>query len=372
MAACPKQTSFSSEVEKPTYFLNKSHHNDIVEMPSPSLNYPSAKEGYRIRLISGTANHELADDIAEWLGVTLEKSDIKRFADGEINIHIHENVRGADVFVIQPLCPPNVNDAIMELLLLIHTLRLSSAKRVTAIVPYYAYGRQDRKVKPRVPISASVVAQLIEAMNPSRVVTVDLHCGQIQGFFHNTPVDNLFAENEIILHLKSHNFPPSKLVIVSPDAGGVMRANRVADKMKARNVVTILKRRLEANKIDSMQVVGDVTGTISVIVDDMIDTGGTLCKAAELLKKNGAEQVYAVATHGVFSQTAMEKINESCLEEVCVTDSLPQTENQKKCPKLKVVSLAPLLAEVIRRLHNEQSLSNLFDSPSKPLSSLAI
>ena len=200
----------------------------------------------------------------------------------------------------------------------------------------------------------------MEAMCPSRVVTVDLHCGQIQGFFHNTPVDNLFAENEIIRHLKSHNFPKDKLVIVSPDAGGVHRANRVADKMKAKGVVTILKRRLEANRVDSMQIVGDVAGAYVVIVDDMIDTGGTLCKAAGMLKEHGAFQVYAVATHGIFSGNAMEKINDSCLEEVCVTDSIPQKENLAVCPKLKVITLAPLLAEVIKRLHNEQSLSNLF------------
>jgi len=275
---------------------------------SPSLaSVPQAKEGYRIRIIAGRGNTVLADSIAKWLGVQLEKSEIKSFNDGEISIHINDNVRGADVFVVQPMCPPNVNDNIMELLLLIHTLRLSSAKRVTAICPYYGYGRQDRKVKPRVPISASAVAQLLEAMCPSRVVTVDLHCGQIQGFFHKTPVDNLFAENEMLHHLKSLNFPLDKLVIVSPDAGGVLRANRVADKMKAKNVVTILKRRLTAGVVDSMQLVGDVSGSIAVIVDDMIDTGGTLCKAASLLKEHGAVQVYALATHGIFSSNAMEK-----------------------------------------------------------------
>eukprot|EP00009_Paramoeba_aestuarina_P017750 CAMPEP_0201539660 /NCGR_PEP_ID=MMETSP0161_2-20130828/70527_1 /ASSEMBLY_ACC=CAM_ASM_000251 /TAXON_ID=180227 /ORGANISM="Neoparamoeba aestuarina, Strain SoJaBio B1-5/56/2" /LENGTH=541 /DNA_ID=CAMNT_0047947071 /DNA_START=84 /DNA_END=1709 /DNA_ORIENTATION=- len=343
--------------------LTISDADPVIAHPSPSLHaVPQAKEGYRIRLLSGTANRDLSLRISEALGVKLESADNKKFADGEINLQIHENVRGADVYIIQPMCPPNVNDNIMELLLLIHTLRLSSAKRVTAICPYYAYGRQDRKVKPRVPISASAVAQLLEAMAPSRVVTVDLHCGQIQGFFHQTPVDNLFAENEMLHHLKSKNFPKDKLVIVSPDAGGVLRANRIADKMRARGIVTILKRRLKANAVESMQLVGDVTDTITVIVDDMIDTGGTLCKAAALLKENGATKVYAVATHGLFSGPAMERINNSCMEEVCVTDSIPQKENLKVCAKLTVITLAPLLAETIRRLHTEKSLSNLFDS----------
>jgi len=358
--------------EKPQYFLARSAPmtTDGVA-PSPSLKPIANAQGYRVRIIGGNGNPQLSQDIAEWLGTSLESADIKRFSDGEINIHIHENVRGADVFIIQPMSPPHVNDNLMELLLLIHTLRLSSAKRVTAIVPYYGYGRQDRKVKPRVPISASAVAQLMEAMCPNRVVTVDLHCGQIQGFFHKTPVDNLFAENEIILHLRNHKFPKDQLVIVSPDAGGVGRATRVADKVRARNVVTILKRRLEANKVDSMQVVGDVTGTICVIVDDMIDTGGTLCKAAELLKSNGATQVYAIATHGIFSDPALERIMSSCLEEVCVTDSLPQAENLERCPKLKVITLAPLFAEAIRRLHREESLSGLFGSKERAPSALS-
>jgi ribose-phosphate pyrophosphokinase len=201
-------------------------------------------------------------------------------------------------------------------------------------------------------------------MAPSRVVTVDLHCGQIQGFFHSTPVDNLFAENEMLHHLKSKKFPKEKLVIVSPDAGGVLRANRIADKVGARGIVTILKRRLKAGSVDSMQLVGDVSDTITVIVDDMIDTGGTLCKAAALLKDNGAQKVYAVATHGLFSGPAMQRINDSCLEEVCVTDSIPQKKNLAVCSKLTVITIAPLLAEAIRRLHIEKSLSNLFD-PSK-------
>src|SRR3989338_610885 len=258
-----------------------------------------------------------------------------------------------------------VNSNLMELLLLLHTLRFSSAKRITAIVPYFAYARQDRKTKPRVHISASVVAQLIEAMHPDRLVTVDLHCGQIQGFFHHTPVDNLYAENQILEYLKGKGFltNPESLCIVSPDAGGVGRATRVANKTGAKHIVTILKRRVAAGQVDSMQLVGDVSGLICVIVDDMIDTAGTLCKAAQLLKDNGAAQVYAFTTHGLLSGPACDRINSSCLEEVCVTDSIPQEARIAVCPKLTVISLADLLADAIYRLHNEESLSELFTEP---------
>eukprot|EP01098_Paradermamoeba_levis_P008900 TRINITY_DN3673_c0_g1_i1.p1 TRINITY_DN3673_c0_g1~~TRINITY_DN3673_c0_g1_i1.p1 ORF type:complete len:333 (-),score=111.51 TRINITY_DN3673_c0_g1_i1:88-1086(-) len=319
---------------------------------------------YNIRLIVGSANKKLGQEIAAILGSSVEDCDISKFADGEINIHIKNNIRGSDVFILQPTCPPDVNGHIMELLLLIHTLKLASAKRISVIMPYYGYARQDRKVKPRTPISASAIAQLIEAMGPHRVVTVDLHCGQIQGFFHDTPVDNLFSDNVFISYIQQKNIPPNDLVIVSPDAGGVAKARRIADRIGAFSVVTILKRRVAANKVDSMQIVGEVNGKIAIIIDDMIDTGGTLCKAAQVLKDAGALQVVACATHGLFSADALDRINNSVLEEVCVTDTIPQDKNSDKCKKLVVRSVVPLLAEAIRRLHEEKSLSLLFENNS--------
>lgn len=317
-------------------------------------------DGYKLKIISGNANPKLAKEISEYLQIPLEPAEVSQFADKEISIHIPYNVRGSDIYIIQPTCT-DVNKNLMELLLMIHTLKLSSAKRITAIVPYFGYARQDRKVKPRVPISASAVAQLIEAMGPSRVVTVDLHCGQIQGFFHQTPVDNLFAENEFIRYLKEKNFNPEETVMVSPDAGGVVRARRLADKFGAVGVVTILKRRVQANQIAEMQLVGEVSGKNCVIVDDIIDTGGTLCKAAELLKESGALEVIACASHGLFNHPALDSINSSYLTEVCVTDSINQEYTSSKCPKIKVISLVPLLAEAIYRLHCEKSLSALFE-----------
>lgn len=327
---------------------------------TPSPPPPEFREGgYDIKIVSGTANLPLATAIAQQLRINLEPAEVSQFADGEINIHIVNNIRGSDIFLIQPTCK-DVNKNLVELLLLIHTLKLSSAKRITAVVPYFGYARQDRKTKPRVPISASAVSQLIEKMGPSRLVTVDLHCGQIQGFFHDTPVDNLSAENEFVRYIESKNFDKDKLTLVSPDAGGVERARRVADKVHAHGVVTILKRRKVANVIEEMQIVGDVSGTICVIIDDMIDTGGTLTKAALLLKSQGASAVYCCATHGLFSGRALELINESVLEEVCVTDSMPQEENVAKCPKIKILSLVHLLSEAILRIHLEKSLSALF------------
>ncbi|ELR21006.1 phosphoribosylpyrophosphate synthetase [Acanthamoeba castellanii str. Neff] len=294
--------------------------------------------GYVVRVLMGNANPKLGRDIAEALGERLSDCEIAKFADGEINMQIKENIRGADVY----------------------TIKLSSAKRITAVIPYYGYGRQDRKTRPRVPISASAVAQLIEAMGADRVVTVDLHCGQIQGFFHHTPVDNLFAESEFIDTLRSKYPDPSDVVIVSPDAGGVMRARRMADTLHVENVATILKRRGKANVVDSMQIVGSVAGKRCVIVDDIIDTAGTLCKAAELLKDNGATDVIACATHGVFSDCAMDRLNASCLSAVYVSDSIPQEHNKQRCDRLHVLSIAPLLARAIRRVHDEKSLSVLF------------
>jgi len=319
--------------------------------------------GYNIRILTGNSNPKLASQIADWFGVSLEPCHVGKFSDGELDIRIDNNVRGSDVFIIQPTCPP-VNNNLMELLLLIHTLKLSSAKRITAVVPYFGYARQDRKTKPRVPISASAVAQLIEKMGPHRVVTVDLHCGQIQGFFHQTPVDNLFAEGEFVKFIQKKNFPLNKTVIVSPDAGGVVRARRYADRLGAFSVVTILKRRAAANQIEQMQIVGDVSGCICIIVDDMIDTAGTLCAAAHLLTDNGATKVIACATHGIFSGPAIDRLNKSILEEICVTDSIPQEKTLAECKKLVVLSLVPLLAQAIQHLHEEKSLSMLFENQS--------
>lgn len=335
-------------------------------MEEGQLSRASSKDkSYNVRLVAGSANKELAEKVAQALGTELEPCIVGRFSDGEIKIEIQHNVRGDDVFIIQPTCPSaepynGVNTAIMELLLLIHTLKLSSAKRITAVVPYFGYARQDRKTKARVPISAAAVAQLIEAMGPNRVVTVDLHCGQIQGFFHSTPVDNLFAENQFVNYIKEKNLDMQNVAIVSPDAGGVTRARRLADKLGANQVVTILKRRAVANEIEAMQIVGQIEGFIVIIVDDMIDTAGTLCKAASLLKSKGCLDIYACASHGIFSGPAMQRINNSVLTEVCVTDSIAQDKNLAECDRLKVVSLVPLISEAIARLHNEKSLSILF------------
>jgi len=332
----------------------------------------STTYNYSISLIVGTANKKLGEDIASLLNTRSADAEIGTFADGEINIQIGTNMRGTDAFIIQPTCP-DVNKNLMELLLLTHTLVLASAKRITAVVPYFGYARQDRKTRPRVPISASAVSQLIESMGPDRLITVDLHCGQIQGFFHHIPVDNLLAEKEIVTYLKeklltSHS--ADDIAIVSPDAGGVARAQMVADELRVQSVVTIIKRRAAANQIQSMQIVGSVAGKVCVIVDDIIDTAGTLTKAAELLAEHGALSVYATASHGLFSGPALEKIDKSVLKEVCVTDSVPQEKNVEKCKKLHVISLAPLLARAIQRVHDEKSLSVLFTPQAKSQSEI--
>jgi ribose-phosphate pyrophosphokinase len=264
--------------------------------------------------------------------------------------------------LIQPTCPPDINSHLVELLLLLQTLQLSSAKRITCVLPYYGYARQDRKTKPRVPISAAAVATMIETMGADRLLTLELHCGQLQGFFRQIPVDNLYAENEFIEKLMQLNINPQNIAIVSPDAGGVTRARRMADKIGAAAVVTILKRRVAANQIESMQLVGDVKDFHCFIVDDIIDTAGTIVKAADLLVAAGSLSVYAIATHGVFSGPAMERLSGSRIQEVWVTDSIPQSDNMAKCSKLKVISVAPLLAEAIARLHEEKSLSRLFET----------
>lgn len=333
---------------------------------------PAIETRYRVRVIHGNSNARLAQDVAKLLNTNICESNVKTFANGEISIKIVDNIRGDDCFVVQPTTGNSlidVNTALMELMLLIHTLKLSSAKRITAIIPYFAYSRQDRKIQSRVPISASAVAQLIQSMGVDRVVTLDLHCGQIQGFFRNLPVDNLLMYPEFVKYLKkSAWFDPAKTVVVSPDAGGVERANYLADGLGASHIVTILKRRVEAGVVDSMQTVGNVAGFNCVIVDDMVDTAGTLVKACCLLKEMGAIKVVACASHGILTDPACQRINDcAALDELIVSDSIPQEETAKKCPKLTVLSIAPLLAETVERLHKETSLSELFakDGPKK-------
>lgn len=328
---------------------------------------PKVETSFRVRLISGNSNPELGEAVSKCLNIDPCRTDVKSFANGEISIKIHDHVRGDDCFIIQPTsgnASVDVNTAMMELLLLIHTLKLSSARRITAIVPYFAYSRQDRKVQARVPISASAVAQLIQCMGVDRVVTLDLHCGQIQGFFRNMPVDNLLMFPEFVKYIQRQSwFDAKQTVVVSPDAGGVERANVVADRLGASHIVTILKRRKEAGKVDSMQTVGNVDGFTCIIVDDMVDTAGTLVKACDLLKDMGALRVIACASHGILTDPAAERIMQcAALEELIVSDSISQEEAKKKCSKLTVLSIAPLVAQTISLLHTEKSVSSLFKS----------
>ena len=319
---------------------------------------------FPIRIITGNANPRLAADICDHLRVDLHPCHVSKFANGEIDIKIEEKVRGDDVFIVQSMCAgatQEINTSVMELLLLIHTARLASARRITAVVPYYAYSRQDRKMRARVPISASAIARLIQEMGADRVYTVDLHCGQIQGFFHNTPLDNLMVYPELVKYIKRKGCDPERTVIVSPDAGGVERAKNVANLLMAHHVVTILKRRSEAGKIDSMQTVGDVKGFTCYLIDDIIDTGNTLVRAVDLLKEMGAERVIAFATHGILTEPCCERINGCAgLLEVVVTDSIPQGDHKRQCRKLKVLPLASMIAEAILRVNHEMSISEMF------------
>jgi ribose-phosphate pyrophosphokinase len=310
---------------------------------------------YELKLFSGNANRPLAEEIAKTLLLPLGDADVSRFSDGEVYVQINENVRGQDVFVIQPTCPP-VNDHLMELLVMIDAFKRASARRITAVLPYYGYGRQDRKVQPRVPITAKLVADLLTAAGAQRLLAVDLHAGQIQGFF-NIPVDHLFAAPPVIIdHLakKALNDP----VLVSPDAGGVERARALAKRLKA-GLAIIDKRREGNNVAQFMHLIGDVKGRDAVIVDDMIDTAGTMIQAVDALRREGANRVLACAVHGVLSGPAINRIKESILEEVIITNTVPLTP-ERQLSKIRVLSVAPLLAEAIRRIHDEESVSTLF------------
>lgn len=325
--------------------------------------YGGTNSNGNLRIVNGNSNPKLAEGVCKALSIPLTKCRVEAFPNGEINVKILESIRGDDLFVLQPTCGNgviNVNQAVMELLLIIHTLKLSSAKRVIAVIPHYGYARQDRKHTARVPISASAVARMITELGVNGVVTMDLHCGQIQGFFHGCPVADLSATSEFANYAQKKAFDISKLVVVAPDAGAVNRARRMADRLGASRIVTILKRRVEANLVDSMQLVGEVDGCTCIIVDDMIDTAGTLCKAAEVLRENGATEVHAWTTHGIFTDPACDRITAcEALVEVVVTDSLPQEESVRKCSKIKIISVAKLLAEAIHRIHAEESVEHI-------------
>jgi ribose-phosphate pyrophosphokinase len=309
-----------------------------------------------IKLFSGNAHKELADEVAEYLNIPVGEAITKHFSDGEIDVRIKENVRGHDVFIIQPTSTP-VNDNIMELLLMVDALKRASAKRITAVMPYYGYARQDRKVQPRVPISAKLIADLITAAGTSRILTMDLHAAQIQGFF-NIPVDNLYA-SPVLLDYVRQKYSNKKLVIVSPDAGGVERARSFARRLQC-SIAIIDKRREAANVSETMNVIGDVQDSDTIILDDMIDTGGTIVQAAGALKDKGAHKVVAACTHAVLSGSSIDKLNASELEELIVTNTIPFDSKKERCKKLTVLSIAPLLGEAIRRTNEESSVSSLF------------
>jgi ribose-phosphate pyrophosphokinase len=308
-----------------------------------------------LKIFAGNSNLSLAREICSYLSVPLGKADVKTFSDGEIMVEIGENVRGRDVFVVQSTCQPS-NHNLMELLVMIDALKRASAARVTAVIPYFGYARQDRKVAPRTPITSKLVADLITTSGAQRVLCVDLHAGQIQGFF-NIPVDHLYAAPVVLDDIKNR-FSKS-IVVVSPDAGGTERARAFAKRLDA-GLAIIDKRRSAANVSEVMHIIGDVKDRTCIIVDDMIDTAGTLCQAASALKKHGAGDVYATATHAVLSGPALERINQSELKEVLITNTIPSDEKAKDCPRLRVISVAQLLAEAIRRIHGDESVSSLF------------
>jgi len=272
-------------------------------------------------------------------------------------VEITENVRGGDVFVVQSLCPPT-NDHVMELLLMQDALRRASAGRITAVLPYYGYARQDRKVSPRVPISAKLVADLITTAGAARVLTMDLHAGQIQGFF-NIPVDNVYATPVLLRYIRERVVDDEPITVVSPDAGGVERARAFAKRLNA-NLAIIDKRRAAANEVAEMHIIGEVTGKVAVLVDDIVDTAGTICAAAEALKAAGAQEIFACCTHAVLSGPAIERITASSLKKLIVTDTIPLHERARQAPNIAVLPVAPLIGEAIRRIHNEESISSLF------------
>ena len=310
----------------------------------------------QIRVFAGNSNPPLVRDICRDLDMPLGEALVETFSDGEIRVEIKENVRGCDVFVIQSTCAPG-NENLMELLLMLDAFRRASAKRVTAVIPYYGYARQDRKVAPRVPISAKLVADLITTAGASRMLTMDLHSGQIQGFF-NIPVDNLYASPVLLQYMESR-IGTEELIVVSPDAGGAQRARAFATKLNVAMAV-IDKRRADANVVEEMNIIGEVEGKVTILIDDMVDTAGTIAMAAEALVLAGAKKVIGCCTHAVLSGKALDRINDAPMEEMVVTDTIPLSAKMAKCEKITPLSVAPLIGEAIRRTHLERSISSLF------------
>ena len=310
-----------------------------------------------MKLLAGNSNRPLAEAIAQYLKLSFTKAVVRRFADMEVFVEVQENVRGEDMFVIQSTSYP-ANDNLMELLIIIDALKRASARRITAVIPYFGYARQDRKVGPRTPISAKLVANLITEAGAHRVLTVDLHAGQIQGFF-DIPTDNLYALPLMVKDIQDY-LGTGNLMVVSPDVGGVVRARALAKRLGA-DLAIVDKRRERAGESEVMNIIGDVKGRVCLLVDDIIDSGGTICNAAEALLERGAKKVCAYATHGVLSGGAVARIQSSKLKSMVITDSISATEEVRKCPNIRRISIAPLIGEAIHRINSEESVSSLFD-----------
>jgi len=312
----------------------------------------------KIKIFSGNANPELSGEIISQLNVAQGKALVGRFSDGESQVEILENVRGCDVFIIQPTCGPSPAETLMELLVIVDALKRSSAARITAVVPYFGYSRQDRRSRlTRVPITAKLAAKMVEASGVDRILTVDLHADQIQGFF-NIPIDNIYAQPVLISDILSKGY--DDVVVVSPDVGGVVRARAAAKRINDADLAIIDKRRPAPNMVKVMNVIGDVEGRTCIIIDDMVDTAGTLCQAANILKERGATKVVAYATHAVLSGNAIDNINNSELDELVTTNTIPLSKDAANCDKIRQLSIAPTMAEVIKRISEEESISTIF------------
>ena len=312
----------------------------------------------KIKIFSGNANPELSGEIISQLNVAQGKALVGKFSDGESQVEILENVRGCDVFIIQPTCGPSPAETLMELLVIVDALKRSSAARITAVVPYFGYSRQDRRSRlTRVPITAKLAAKMVEASGVDRILTVDLHADQIQGFF-NIPIDNIYAQPVLIADILSKGY--DDVVVVSPDVGGVVRARAAAKRINDADLAIIDKRRPAPNMVKVMNVIGDVEGRTCIIIDDMVDTAGTLCQAANILKEKGAKNVVAYATHAVLSGNAIDNINNSELDELVTTNTIPLSKDAANCDKIRQLSIAPTMAEVIKRISEEESISTIF------------